>query len=194
VNAKLRASIRDSTQCTDEQLDALVGELEAKIEEIVNVGQKRPFDYPTKAAQQYEDTAAALRTLIAVLERVHPAVRDGIGLSTDELIRRFKLADAMATALQKDVRVGRPVVERLYRDGLARTATRIIGAHCSEISRANLRRAIAAVLETAHYKFPDPKKDGAKFDRMSETFPLDRIDEAERVAKELEERLPDVPI
>jgi hypothetical protein len=190
----MREELRDATQLPDERLDVLVGELEAKIAEIVRVAEMRLFDHPAKAAQQYDEMARALRALMATQERVHPAVRDGVGLPKGALDRRLKVAEDMAAGLRKHVTRGPPVV-RSYRDGLARASARIIRSHCEEIGKANLRRGVAAALLRAGYNFPELKKNGDKFDRMLEPFPRDPINEApERKAKEIAERLGDALI
>jgi hypothetical protein len=192
---QLKEKLRAATGLVDRRLDTLVGELKTKIADHNDVAAMRVFDYRAETAQEYAEVAAAIDKLVSILRRVHPAVRDGVGLTTDELARSFQVADTMAHALRKDVTKGRPIVEGLYRDGLARAAARIISAHSSDIIKGNLRRAVAAVLEDAGYTFPNLKKDVAKFDRMLRQFPPDAINEAaEREAKEIEERLGDLPI
>ena len=167
----MREELRTSTQLADEQLDALVRELEAKIAEIVNVAQMRVFDHPAKAAQQYDEMADALRALIATQERVHQLLRGDVGLPTGVLDRRLKHAETMAAALRKRVTKGRPAAEGFYQRGLARAAARIIGEHCEAMSKPNLRRAVATVLLRAGYSFPAREKNSDKFDRMLQPFP-----------------------
>jgi hypothetical protein len=191
----VREELRTSTQLADERLDALVGELEAKITKIVNVAQMRAFDDPAKTAKQYDEMANALRDLIATQERVHLVVREGVGLPKSVLVGRLQVADAMAAGLRKHVKKGRPLAEGFYQRGLARAAARIIRNHCEAITKEDLRRAVAAVLIRAGYSFPEPKKNSDKFDRMLRPFRPNPSDEAaECRAKELAEKLGDHPI
>ncbi len=194
----MREELRASTQLADERLDALVSELEAKIADIARYAKMRFLeDHRAEAAQQYDKMAYALCALIATQERVHPVVREGVGLPKRALVRRLQVAESMASTCRKHVTKGAPVV-RPYRDGLSRAAHRIVVSHCFGIRKRNLRRAVAAVLEKAGYDFPEPKKNPEKFDRMLQPLP-DTIDEAaerdaEELAEQLEERLRGVPI
>ena len=76
----MREELRTYTQLADEQLDALVGEMEAEIAGNAHAARSRLFDYPTKRAREYVEVVAAVRALISILRRVHPAVREGVGL------------------------------------------------------------------------------------------------------------------
>ncbi len=191
----MRDQLRASTQIADEQLDALVGELNAKIAVIGRVAALRPFECPGEVARDYDEMAEAIGRVISAHQRVHPAVREGVGFTTTELFRRFKVAENMAAALRKDATTGRPAVEGMYRNALARAAVRIIKKHCDGISEANLRRAVAAVLRDAGYRFPNTKKDSAKFDKFMQPIPSELTDkDAEQSAMEIEARIGDLPI
>jgi hypothetical protein len=205
----VREVLRASTQLADERLDALVDDLESQIAKIGHVAAMRTFGRPGETAQQYDEMADALRDLIATQERIHPVVREGVGLPKSVLAHHLKVAEDMAAAHREYVTKGRPAVEGQYRNGVARGADRIIRVHCSGISKGNLRRAVAAVLASAGYNSPNPKKDPTKFDQMLQPlvqpFPVDRVGpdlpfpgserrRAERVARDLEARPLDVPI
>lgn len=192
----MREELRTYTQLADEQLDALVGEMEAEIAGNAHAARSRLFDYPTKRAREYVEVVAAVRALISILRRVHPAVREGVGLLIPDLLRRCEVAGTMAATLREDGKKGRPTARGDWQRALARRADYMIRAHCPAISEPNLRRAVAAVLKKAGYKYPDPKKDVTKFDLIRlRPFPPDPINEAaERAARELEDRLRDRPI
>jgi hypothetical protein len=180
----VREELRAPTGLHGKRLDALAGELETKISEIGHVAAMRLLERPAEAAQQYAEMAYALRALIKTQKQVHPAVRDDIGLPESALTRRFKFAEDMAARLRKRVTKGRSAVGGRYRDGLARASARTINEYCPRISRRRLRSAIAVVLSRAGYSFPEPEKNGDKFDRMF--WPRSPNDEvAEREAKNL---------
>jgi hypothetical protein len=173
----VRKELRTYTQLADERLDALVDELEAKIAENAHAAQSRLFDHPAKRAREYDELVAAIRALISILRRVHPGVREGAGLSVPDLLRRCEVADGMAAMLREHAKKGRPTAQGDWQRALARGADRIIRAHCPGISEPNLRRAVAAVLTKAGYKYPDPKKDVTRFDRIRlRPFPPDPIE------------------
>ena len=173
----MREELRTATRLADDQVDVLVAELEAEIAGNAHAARSRLFDYPAKRAREYVELVAAIRALISILRRVHPSVREGVGLSIPDLLRRCEVAGTMAATLREHGKKGRPTAQGDWQRALARRADRMIREHCPGISEPNLRRAVAAVLKTAGYKYPDPKKDGTKFDRIRlRPFPPDPID------------------
>jgi phage regulator Rha-like protein len=192
----VREELRAATELHGKRLDAIVGELEVKITDIARYAKMRRLNQGAEAAQQYDDMARAIEAFIETQKRVDPTVRESVGIPTSALISRLQVARDMAAVHRKYVTKGAPVI-RPYRDGLARAARRIVVAHCFDIRKRNLRRAIAAVLKSAGYDFPEPRKNSDKFDRMCQPLPP-TFDEADKDAKEaveeLEERLRGVPI
>lgn len=199
LSAKLKTKLRAATKLEDGRLEALLADLNCAV---------AVYRDHTSDTRWHEDWAQTLERLVELAA----SAPDGVlqyalelwGVDRRQLpqlpqLPQLRYCAERARGAAQDRRAPknpkhRPAWVSGCRNYLARKAKEILERHSPKLPAADLRRAVAAVLDFAGARYPEPKNEGAKFDAMfSETSQLS-AEEHEARAEELSERLRDVPI
>jgi hypothetical protein len=204
--AHYKAELRNVTKLEGEQLDKLIVDLEHPIKVYLDQTGDQSEKKAAETATWYEEVARAWERLITLAASAPAGMpQNDSALELEGLRHRARLAHADAQLHSVKNPKHRAAWKGRCRDYLARKAKEIIERHCGTLSEADLRRAVAAVLDRAGADYPEPWKNPTKFDAMfaaPATIDLgpDALDardkelEARREELALKKKLGDLPI
>jgi hypothetical protein len=185
--------LRASTKLEGEKLEKLLSDLNCAI-----------GVYRDHTSEQAERRAAKVSHFYDRVAREHEHLVELATSKPESVVHeqrhRARLARVEAELHSIHNPRNRPGWKGECRDYLARKAREIIEQHCNlhhmQISKPNLRRAVAAVLDYAGAPHLNPKKEGARFDAMFVEPARLSADELEARANKLadEKGLGDCPI
>jgi hypothetical protein len=190
-----KSELRAASKLEGEQLDKLIVDLVHPIKVYLDQTGDQSEKKAAETADWYEEVARAWERLATLAANAPRGMSQyDLGLELEGLCRRARGArgDARLHSIKNPKH--RPAWKSKCRDYLARKTKEIIERHCGTLSEADLRRAVAAVLDRAGADYPDPKNERAKFERMLTEPTRLSPEELEARADELEKKLGDLPI